>query len=147
MCELKALWFTTSHVGREITVGFLCCTTSLKTDQQDYHLHLKYRTYIINASRLLYAKQVQLMLQFLCAPQMHKTNTVITGGCRTEWQRSAQMIIFGNDQVKSAECGPTFAFASAPEDVLMWASTQEAVLSKVVISRLGNYKKEEDSLN
>lgn len=35
----------------------------------------------------------------------------------------------------------------APEDVLMWVSTPEAVLSKVVISRLGNYKKEEDSVN
>lgn len=34
----------------------------------------------------------------------------------------------------------------APEDALMWVSTPEAVLSKVVISRLGNYKKE-DSIN
>lgn len=35
----------------------------------------------------------------------------------------------------------------APEDELMWVSTPEAVLSKLVISRLGNYKKEEDSVN
>lgn len=36
---------------------------------------------------------------------------------------------------------------AAREDELMWVSTPEAVLSKLVISRLGNYKKEEDSVN
>lgn len=36
---------------------------------------------------------------------------------------------------------------SACEDALMWVSTPEALLSKVVISRLGNYKKEEGSIN